>query len=63
MSDLLTELEAAQLTRLKVKTLQSWRLLKRGPRFVKLGRRVLYPRAEIEAYIARNLVETEPERP
>jgi predicted DNA-binding transcriptional regulator AlpA len=62
MNDLLTEAATAPLLRRKIKTLQQWRQLRRGPRYVKLGRSVLYPRAEIEAYIARNLVDIEPER-
>ncbi len=47
----------------RVKTLQAWRQMRRGPRFVKLGRRVFYPRAEIERFLSLNLVETaSPER-
>ena len=58
-SDLLTEKETAEpLLRVKVKTLQTWRALKKGPRFVRVGRRVFYPRAEIERFLASNLVET-----
>jgi predicted DNA-binding transcriptional regulator AlpA len=59
MHDLLTEKEAALLMRKSIKCLQQWRLLRRGPRFVKIGRSVLYPRAEIESYIDRHIVETE----
>jgi predicted DNA-binding transcriptional regulator AlpA len=38
-------------------TLDNWRTKRqnRGPRFVKIGGRVLYPVAEVEAYEARNL--------
>jgi hypothetical protein len=36
-------------------TLDNWRSQSRGPRFVKIGGRVLYPVAEVEAYEARNL--------
>ena len=42
----------------RVKTLQAWRQLKRGPRFVRIGRRVFYPRTEIDAYLANHMVET-----
>jgi predicted DNA-binding transcriptional regulator AlpA len=38
-----TESEVAELTGLKVKTLQRWRFLNQGPRFVRLGRCVRYP--------------------
>ena len=36
-------------------TLDNWRSQNRGPRFVKIGGRVLYPVVEVEAYEARNL--------
>ena len=36
-------------------TLDNWRSQNRGPRFVKIGGRVLYPVAEVEAYELRNL--------
>lgn len=36
-------------------TLDNWRSQSRGPRFVKIGGRVLYPVAEVEAYELRNL--------
>jgi Helix-turn-helix domain len=61
--ELLTERETAPLLRLTVKTLQSWRALKKGPRFVRVGRRVLYPRAEIERFITTNTIETTPCHP
>jgi hypothetical protein len=56
--ELLTETEAAALLRLKVKTLQAWRQLKRGPRFTKLGSRVFYARGDLERFIQQNIVET-----
>lgn len=36
-------------------TLDNWRSQNRGPRFVKIGGRVLYPLVEVEAYEQRNL--------
>lgn len=36
-------------------TLDNWRSQNRGPRFVKIGGRVLYPVSEVEAYELRNL--------
>lgn len=39
----------------KLSTLDNWRSQNRGPRFVKIGGRVLYPVAEVEAYELRNL--------
>lgn len=31
-------------------TLANWRINGEGPRFIKLGRRILYPIAEVEAF-------------
>lgn len=36
-------------------TLASWRCRGLGPRYVKVGGRVLYPIAEVEAYERKNL--------
>jgi predicted DNA-binding transcriptional regulator AlpA len=57
-SELLTEKEVEPLLRLKLKTIQQMRQLRRGPRFVKLGRRVFYRRQDIDEYIASNVVHT-----
>ena len=46
-----TETEVAELTGLKVKTLQRWRFLNRGPRFVRLGRCVRYPASDLQRWI------------
>lgn len=48
----LTERELAARWRVSVRTLQNWRWIGRGPRFLKIGARVLYPIAEIEAFEA-----------
>lgn len=37
-------------------TLRNWRMMKTGPSFLKLGRAVLYPLAELEAWDRKNLV-------
>ena len=37
-------------------TLRNWRVLKIGPSFVKLGKVVLYPLQELEAWDKRNLI-------
>jgi hypothetical protein len=42
-----TEAEVEQLTGLRIKTLQRWRYEKRGPRFVRCGRCVRYPAADL----------------
>ena len=46
----LIQSEAAELLRLSPRTLERKRLDGTGPRFVKAGRRVLYRRADIEAW-------------
>jgi hypothetical protein len=50
--DLLTRSEAAAELRLTVKCMDNWRCAGRGPTFLKLGGRVVYPRSEIEAFKA-----------
>jgi hypothetical protein len=32
-------------------TIEQWRYLKKGPRWVKVGRHVRYPRADTEAWL------------
>ena len=57
-SDYLTPRELAARWRniVSLSTLDNWRSsANRGPRYVKIGGRVLYPLAEVEAYEARNL--------
>lgn len=48
-----TETEVAEMTGLKVKTLQRWRLINQGPPFVRLGRCVRYMAADLESWIRR----------
>ena len=52
---LLTEHEAADVTRLSTRTLERMRSTGTGPQYAKLGRRVLYRRADLEAWISTNL--------
>ena len=49
--DLLTITEAADLLRAPVATLRYWRHLGTGPRSFRLGRRVLYRRHALHAWI------------
>ena len=49
-SPFLLEQEAAALLRLERGTLQNMRLRGRGPQFLKVGARVLYDRAAVEAW-------------
>lgn len=52
MSDYLTTAEVAKHYRAPESTVRFWRMNGRGPAGVKVGRRVLYPRTEIERYDA-----------
>jgi excisionase family DNA binding protein len=49
--DLLTITEAAELLRAPVATLRYWRHLGTGPRSFRLGRRVVYRRGDVSAWI------------
>jgi excisionase family DNA binding protein len=49
--ELLTMTEAADLLRAPVATLRYWRHLGTGPRSFRLGRRVLYRRDDLHAWI------------
>lgn len=51
MFRLLTEREASDRLGLSVRTLQKWRLLGRGPGFLKLGQAVRYDPAELDAFV------------
>jgi len=53
--DLLTQLETAEQTRLSQRTLERHRLTGTGPKLVRLGRRVLYRREDVEEWIAANI--------
>ena len=50
-AELLTIAEAAQLLRAPVATLRYWRHLGTGPHSFRLGRRVLYRRDDLRAWI------------
>ena len=59
-SALLTERQASQfLGAVAMRTLQAWRRQGRGPAYVKLGRRVAYAIADLEAFKAAGRVQTE----
>lgn len=50
----LTQAEAADLLRMSPRTLERHRLAGTGPKFIKAGRRVLYRRADLEAWAEAN---------
>ncbi len=51
----LDEKELARHWRMSPRTLQGWRQQGKGPRYMKIEGRVIYPMSEIEAYEAANL--------
>ena len=53
----LTPKETADRLRTVKGTLANWRVQGKGPKFVKIGRKVLYPTAEVMAYEKRQLRE------
>lgn len=57
MTTLITHLTATELAarwHKKTGTLQNWRIMGKGPGYIKLGNTVLYPLAEIEAHEQAN---------
>ena len=50
----LTQSEVAELLRLPVRTVESWRLTRSGPCWVKLGRHVRYEQSELLAWVKRH---------
>jgi hypothetical protein len=62
IDELLTRPEAAGELRLTIKTMDNWRSAGRGPAFLKLGGRVLYPRSELEAFKRASRVATDTSR-
>jgi predicted DNA-binding transcriptional regulator AlpA len=51
MTALLSQAQAADLLHLSPRTLERLRVTGRGPKFCKLGRRVAYREADLEAWI------------
>jgi len=50
--------DAAKRLLLSERTLERWRVAGTGPRYCKLGRRVAYQQADIEAWIAARVVQS-----
>jgi hypothetical protein len=50
--DLVDEREAAAILAIEVRTLRNWRSLRQGPRFRKIGERMVrYHRADLAAFV------------
>ncbi len=54
LSPLLATAEAAPFAGVAPKTLENWRTLGLGPKFIKAGRRVLYDPADLLAWREQN---------
>ena len=48
------EARAAELLGVSPRTLQKWRVTGEGPAFIKLGKRVGYTRADLDAHVERS---------
>jgi len=55
---LLTTKQAAEFLGLSFNTLNQWRNLKRGPRFIKIGKSVRYSTDELQGYIEQKTRES-----
>jgi len=60
MRKLVNTKQAAEILGLKPNTLEIWRCHNKGPKYKKLGRRILYDLADLEAFAASCTVETRP---
>jgi len=56
--ELLNTAKVADLYGLAETTLRKWRMIGRGPRFVRLGRTVRYRRADLEAFTGERAFRT-----
>jgi len=52
IEELLTEHDVARITGLSVASVRRWRLLRQGPRYLKLGSAVRYRSEDISAWLA-----------
>ena len=53
LSDYFTQKEAASELRVTERTLDRWQRLREGPPITKLGRRILYRRSSLQAWLRR----------
>jgi hypothetical protein len=52
--------EAAAFLGVKIATLEAWRSLGRGPRYLKVGRTITYPTTFLREYLATRTITPEP---
>ncbi len=53
MSEFLTTIDVASILRASPETVRFWRHVGKGPASFKVGRRVLYAREDVDAFIAK----------
>jgi excisionase family DNA binding protein len=54
--EVMTDHQAADYLGLSVATLRAWRLARKGPPYVQLGRAIRYRRSDLDAYLAARTV-------
>lgn len=54
-TELIADAEAAEILRQRTQTLAAWRCEKRGPPYVKIGRRIFYRRSDIAEWLGKQL--------
>jgi predicted DNA-binding transcriptional regulator AlpA len=52
LQELLNERDVARITGLSVASVRRWRLLRRGPTYLKIGAAVRYKREDVTAWLA-----------
>lgn len=62
MPDYMTTDEVADLVRVKPETVRYWRHIGTGPKSFRVGRRVLYAREDVDAFIRERRQKAEAER-
>lgn len=58
MTALLLMSEVSELTGIPVETLRTWRKNQQGPKAARIGKRVMYRRADVEAWIDQQFAES-----
>ena len=51
-NEMLNERQVAEYLNMSLASLRKWRLFRRGPKFVKLGRAIRYRRTDVEAWLS-----------
>jgi excisionase family DNA binding protein len=56
--ELLTVREAAKYLKMSFDTMNRWRVQRRGPDYVKMGKKVVYAKEALDQFIKKNTVKT-----